>query len=331
MMALNRYGSPRTHPAWLCLWYLAVICLLSLSSASAADKLQVYTVNYPLAYFAERIGGAHVDVQFPAPAGIDPAFWMPDTETIAAYQQADLILLNGADYAKWVNKVSLPQRKLVNTSSPFMDDYITNSDDVTHQHGPGGEHAHVGTAFTTWLDFSQAARQAEQVAMAMKKLRPAQSGVFAENYQRLQRDLLQLDARMHEITANSPDLPLLASHPVYQYFARRYGLNLRAVMWEPDTYPDASSWQAFKLLQEAHPAHWMLWEDDPVDKTRETLSGLGISIVVFKPCMNRPAQGDFMTVMEANIEEVKVSVTFSIRRLIRLDREEFTQEQPDKE
>lgn len=305
MTALNRYGMPRPgwiNPAWLSLCCLAVICLSSLSSASAADKLQVYTVNYPLAYIAERIGGAHVDVQFPAPAGIDPAFWIPDTATIAAYQQADLILLNGADYAKWVEKVSLPRRKLVNTSSPFRDDYITGSDGMTHQHGPGGEHSHTGTAFTTWLDFSLAAGQAEQVAMAMTKLRPAHAGVFAENVRRLQRDLMKLDARLLEITASKPDLPLLASHPVYQYLARRYGLNLRAVTWEPDSYPDASSWQAFESLQEAHPAHWMLWEDEPLDGTRESLLKSGVNIVVFKPGMNRPAQGDFMTVMQANIE-----------------------------
>ena len=299
---MNRYGSPWIRPAWQNLCCLAILCLSSLFSAAAADKLQVYTVNYPLAYFAERIGGDYVDVQFPAPAGTDPAFWMPDTATIAAYQQADLILLNGADYAKWVKKVSLSQRKLVNTSSPFRDDYITGSNGVTHQHGPGGEHSHTGTAFTTWLDFSQSARQAEQIALAMKKLRPAHAELFAENYQRLQRDLLQLDARLHEIMANRPDLPLLASHPVYQYLARRYGLNLRAVMWEPDTYPDASSWQAFKSLLEAHPAHWMLWEDEPVDKTRERLLSSDVNIVVFKPCMNRPAQGDFMTVMQANIK-----------------------------
>ena len=287
---------------WAVRWTVCGLLLCVCMSATAADRLVVYTVNYPLAYFAERIGGEHVEVHFPAPSGVDPAFWMPDAETVARYQRADLILLNGAGYAKWVERVSLPQRKRVNTSSPFRDDYITSSDDVTHQHGPGGEHAHAGTAFTTWLDFSQAARQAGQVAMAMKKLRPAHAGVFAENYQRLQRDLLQLDARMLEITSGKPDLPLLASHPVYQYLARRYGLNLRAVTWEPGSYPDASAWQVFKSLQAVHPAHWMLWEDAPVDKTRESLLGSAVNIVVFKPCMNRPAQGDFMTVMQANIK-----------------------------
>ena len=46
-------------------------------------RLSVYVVNYPLAYFAERIGGDRVDVRFPAPPDVDPAFWQPDVETIA--------------------------------------------------------------------------------------------------------------------------------------------------------------------------------------------------------------------------------------------------------
>ena len=84
---------------------------------SAAGKLLIYTVNYPLAYFAERIGGDSVEVVFPAPDGIDPAFWQPTTTDILGYQSADLILLNGAGYAKWLSRVSLPAAGLVDTSA----------------------------------------------------------------------------------------------------------------------------------------------------------------------------------------------------------------------
>ena len=138
--------------------------------------------------------------------------------------------------------------------------------------------------------------------MVLKKQRPLHAEVFAANFRQLQRDLLQLDARLLEVTSSKPDVTLLASHPVYQYLARRYGLNLRAVMWEPETYPDTVSWQAFKLLQEVHAAHWMLWEDEPMDRTRESLLDSGVNIVVYKPCMNSPEQGDFMSVMQANIK-----------------------------
>ena len=41
----------------------------------AENKLIVYTVNYPLYYFAERIGGEYIQVVLPAPPDVDPAFW----------------------------------------------------------------------------------------------------------------------------------------------------------------------------------------------------------------------------------------------------------------
>ena len=82
-------------------------------------------MNYPLQYFAERIGGEHVQAVCPAPADEDPAYWKPDGDMVAAFQQADLILMNGADYAKWVPKVTLSENRMVNTSASFADGYIT--------------------------------------------------------------------------------------------------------------------------------------------------------------------------------------------------------------
>ena len=98
----------------------------------------------------------------------------------------DLILLNGAGYAKWVNKVSLPASRLVNTSRDFADQYIRTSGGVSHSHGPGGEHAHGGTAFTTWLDFYLATRQAEAVAKTITRKRPDAKDRVAKNLEALQ-------------------------------------------------------------------------------------------------------------------------------------------------
>ena len=47
------------------------------TQVTEADALVVYTTNYPLAYFAERIGGELVRVEFPVPSGIDPAYCPP--------------------------------------------------------------------------------------------------------------------------------------------------------------------------------------------------------------------------------------------------------------
>jgi len=268
--------------------------------ARAAEKLTVYTVNYPLAYFAERLAGDLADVRFPAPPDVDPAFWEPGANVVAAYQRADLILLNGAGYAKWVNRVSLPRSRLVDTSRAFADKYIEAPTAVTHAHGPGGEHAHSGTAFTTWLDLRQAAQQAEAIAQALIRKRPEGKDRITRNLAGLKSDLLALDARIAETAASGRDRPLLASHPVYQYLARRYDLNLRSVLWEPETVPGNQQWAELERMLGEHRATWMIWEGTPARQSVERLRALGVGSVVFNPCANRPATGDFLSVMRDN-------------------------------
>ena len=134
--------------------------LVTSVAARANEPLAVYTVNYPLQYFAQRIAADHAEVSFPAPPDVDPAFWMPDTETIQAYQRADLVLLNGAGYARWIKKASLPRLRQVNTSAAFEHAYIPVQKGVTHSHGHAGDHSQSGRAVTTWLDIYQAEQQA---------------------------------------------------------------------------------------------------------------------------------------------------------------------------
>ena len=286
---------------------LLVLTLLLFSSiaASAADQLTVYSVNYPLAYFAQRIGGDHINAVFPVPADIDPAFWEPGTNDIAGFQQADLILLNGAGYAKWLERASLPRRKLVNTSAAFQHDYINVSETVTHQHGPGGDHSHAGTAFTTWLDFNQAVMQARAILKALEKHRPQYDEVFRQNFALLEADLYELDKAIKNIVTHDPDILLVASHPVYQYLARRYNIKLKSVMWEPETVPEQHQWKALQQILDSHHASWMIWEGPPAEQSVTRLQAMGLSSLVFEPAANVPQEGDFISVMQRNIAESK--------------------------
>ena len=272
----------------------------------ADNKLIIYTTNYPLAYFAERIGGDHVNVEFSVPPDEDPAFWKPDDEAVRQYQKADLIILNGAGYEKWTKKVSLPMLRTVDTSKAYKDKLISIETNVTHSHGPKGDHSHGGTAFTTWLDFSQAAQQAEAIYQALVRKMPAQKEYFAINFASLQDELMELDKQMMKIGDNLSGTPLLASHPIYQYFARRYGLNIKMMMWEPDVDPGPAEWKKLQNYLVDHPAKVMLWEDEPLAESSQRLEDFGLGSLVFAPCMNRPSEGDFFTVMHTNIDNLRI-------------------------
>jgi zinc transport system substrate-binding protein len=282
------------------------LCLVSMASA-AAERLTIYTVNYPLQYFAERIAGDYAEVVFPAPAEGDPAFWKPDADTIGAYQRADLVLLNGANYAKWVGQVSLPRRRLVNTSAGFTDRLIKTETGTAHSHGAGDQHAHAGTAFTTWLDPAQAILQADAIKTTLIKKLPQAKAEFERNFAVLEGDLLGLNTELKKILSKARGQALLASHPVYQYLARAYTLDLHSVLWEPDAFPSEDQWNELAGLAETNSAKWMLWEGQPLPESIARLEQMGIASLVFDACGNVPQQGDYLSVMQRNLSELKLA------------------------
>jgi len=262
---------------------------------------QVYAVNYPLAYIAERIAGESVTVIFPAPPDADPAFWSPTAETVADYQRADLVLLNGATYAGWIPRATLSRSRLVDTSAALADQLIPVDDTVTHSHGPGGDHSHQGTAFTTWLDMKFAAGQARAAFDALVRLRPEMEPDFRGRLRELEKELGELDKRLQDVAGRIGDRPLVFSHPVYQYLVRGYGLNGRSVHWEPQEMPGDEQWRELSDVLSTHAAAWMIWEDEPLPDIANRFERMGIESIVFRPCGNRPAEGSFVSVMLDNV------------------------------
>ena len=287
---------------------IAIASIFSFVDIKAESKVQIYTVNYPLKYFAERIGGELVEVYFPAPSGVDPVYWFPGADVVREYQKADLILLNGAGYAKWIKKATLPRSKLVNTSKSFKDQYLYIQNSVTHSHGTGENHSHGEIAFTTWIDPELAIKQSEEIKNSLIKILPDNNKVFEANFSSLKNDLIKVDNSLRDVFAKYLDKPLIASHPVYQYLQRRYQLNLKSVHWEPDEYPNPEkTLELIKILKE-HPASIMIWEDEPLPETTQKLQEMEIKSVVFNPCANVPDEGDYLSVMNSNIDNLRKGI-----------------------
>ena len=297
------------------------VCILLTTIAGCSDRSGgageqgpsepvLYATNYPLAYFAERIAGNTAAVVFPEING-DPAFWQPGDPQITEMQAATLILTNGATYEKWAKTVSLPSAKTIDTSKGFEDRFIQINGSETHSHGKEGEHSHAGTAFTTWMDFNQARQQAEAVRDALLEAMPDEVETIRANAKALLAEIDDLHIDMKSVTATMGERPLMASHPVYQYFARQYGLNMKAVLWEPETVPSEQDMADLAAILADHKATWMVWEGGPVTESVEMLQAIGVNSVIVDPCGNRPAKGDWLTGMKQNIANLKAINTGS--------------------
>ena len=297
----------------------AAICLLNIAgcskqvdpvekSISPVKKVDVFVVNYPLSFFAQRIGGDLVEVRFPVPAEDDPAYWEPDEEDVVRIQSADVVLLNGADYAKWTLRTSLPWSRTVVTTRDVEDQYIEVPNAVTHSHGPEGEHSHAGLASETWVDPQLAMSQAQVVKEELQKLLPDSSEAIERNLDELKKELLKLDEEFGAAFARST-LPWTASYPAFRYLGRRYDLKLQTMNWEPSELPSDEQWDEFDKLIAGSESSLMLWPEMPIPKMLEHLEQRGIRVVVFRVAAHRSGSDDYLEIMRQNLSNLDAAVS----------------------
>ena len=297
-MKVTRFRFRIAAVAWL------TVCISLFGGAHAAEQVKVVSVNYPLHYFAERIGTESFTIDYLVAPDIDPAFWEPADDALIAFQGADIVIRNGADYAKWMKTVTLPSTTMIDTSRAFSDRLI-KVEGGAHSHGDGAVHSHAGIAFTTWIDFSQAAIQAEAIAKRMTRYAPADAKQIAENLEALKSDLGKLDQKMKSLSEKLKGHSFAVSHPIYQYWARAYGIESNSLEWEPEMKLGDKEITDLKAIISKSNPQWMIWEGQPTSANVEALAQLGLSSVVFSPAANLPEEGDWLKAMNQNIKNLE--------------------------
>ena len=280
--------------------YLLSVCTLLLASCGnepkqpgieANTKPKVFTTFYPLQYFAERLAGSHATVICPLPTDADPITWQPDNASIVAFQNADALFTNGAGFEKWLSTVNLPAATTHDTSQGFADQFVHYEDATTHSHGPDGDHAHEGLDGHTWLNPLLAQKQVRAMFDVLQGIEEIPS----ENYTSLSNDLQQVADELDTV----PIVPLLASHPAYNYIRAQWNWNITNLDLDPAIVPDAESIASIQ----AHPAKIMLWESQPAPEVVAALAPK--QCLVCSPCETPPEEGDYLSVMQANIQRLK--------------------------
>jgi len=279
------------------------LAALLATTAVAEDRPQVVVVNKALEYFAERLLDDSMDVVFPVPEGVDPSFWRPSISDISMVQSADLILLNGAGFATWIDRVSLPRSRVVNTSAAIEDQFIV-TESITHSHGDGGEHSHEGLASYVWLDPVLAIAQADAIASAViaRDLGAAQD--VEARLDTLRAELTELDAMAREVLSSVQDVTIVATHPRYQYFARRYGLSVISLEWEAGAMPGDDAISELAQIVDENDARILIWEAEPPVAAIEAAQSLGLQSVVFNPWASQGAAGSFLDAYKAAVSGI---------------------------
>ncbi len=283
------------------------------SPIASNQRSTIYTTFYPTAYFAQRIVGNTADVVCPVPQGEDPILWRPSRKILAEYQKANLIIVNGAEFEKWIATASLPLSRMVDTAAAFADEFIT-FDSMTHSHGVRGDHTHEGIDGHTWVDPMIAKRQASAIVEAIVARDPTREAMYRKNIASLASDLDALDERMRELQPALARVTILASHPAYNYLARRYGFEIVNLDLDPKGALGESSAAIVRdAVGGAGGAAIILWESEPNESIVSELKALSVESILFSPCEllgddERAAGFDYMSVMNANIDRLAAAI-----------------------
>ena len=280
-------------------WALALALLAA--PVAAEERPVVVGVAWPLAEFARVMAGDRAEVVYPVPEGRDPAFWRPSIAEIGAIQQADAILLNGAGFAAWVDKVSLP-RRAVTVTARGLEDRLIETETVTHSHGADGAHSHRGVASHTWLDPDLGLAQAEAVAAALRRVLPEAEAEIAAGLDAVRAGYADVRAAGAELSAFA-SAPVIVTHPRYQYLARAFGLDVRSLEWDAGAAPTAEHLAELAALALESGARILLWEAEPPPESRAAVADLGLSDMIF-PTFAHPVEGRFPSVYAERLRDL---------------------------
>ncbi len=231
--------SPNCWPSTVrsLLWTILVVGLTGCGASSdqqaneTPQRTTFAVTSYPLLVMAEQLVGDTADVEFIVNNSTISPDRRPESTAIRTMQRATRILINGADYEPWLQRVTLPRSRLIDTAQGYYDQLVRISDAVIHQHGPEGGHSHPGVVWATWLDPQLLTSQLDQTRDVLLDVLPGSAASIRRAADTLTAEFRTLDDRVEDIMAETSEISVsvLGDAPVYQYLTQRLGWELNYV------------------------------------------------------------------------------------------------------
>ncbi len=226
------------------------------TESNSGPHHRVAVANYPLYCMVSKICESSATVKevvyVGPPSGTDPHSWVPTADQIRDLQKVDLIVCNGpgAVFATWIDKVTIDESKLCNTTDAIKQtEFVLVKDyQLVHSHGPEGEHSHTWVVPQSWLSPRIARKQAKFCYQRLTKLY-GQSPELDNGFAELQKNFDSLEALHEKIRNQAPKLVVASSTPDVQYLTRSFDWEDRYLQWT-DSRDVAQAREELKQMHE---------------------------------------------------------------------------------
>lgn len=277
----------------------AVVVILGVSACGGgggeAGGTRVVAGFYPLAYAAEQVGGAGVDVRNLTPAGAEPHDLELTPQDVKAVLDADLVVYLGGGFMPAL------EQAVADRKGPSLD--------LLHGQRPapgdGGEGGDRGDPHV-WLDPARYATMAKAIAAALGD--EAAADGFAHR-------LDALDAEFRRGLATCRRRQIVTSHAAFAYLASRYGLEQMALSGlSPEAEPSARAIEGLVRRVEETGTTTVFFEPLVSPELAETVAReAGVRVAALDPLEGLSedelaAGADYFSVMRDNLATLRTAL-----------------------
>ena len=271
----------------------------------ATEKIQIVAGFYPLAYAAEGVAGDLAEVVSLAGPGVEPHDLELTPGDVAKINDADLVVYI-PEFIPALDAVvkTLDQSKVLNATQGIT---LISGDSHSHE----GEEAHSeeeghsdesATDPHIWLNPSNMVLIGNSIAKALSAL--TSDSAIDENRSSFENGLNALATDYTAKLANCSIKALVVSHEAFGYIANAYGFEQVGISGlSPEAEPSPARLAEVAKIAKAENATTIYYESLVDPKVAKTLADeLKITAEMLDPLESPPASGDYLSVMQQNLD-----------------------------
>lgn len=263
------------------------------SGGDESGKPTVVTSVYPLGWLVEQIGGDRIEAVDLTPPGVEPHDLELSASQVVELTEADLVVHLGAGF------------------QPAIDDALDDAGGTVLDalgvvpSGADASDPHI------WLAPENMAVLAARVASRLTEIDPEGERTFIANAETTIGELAELQADFNDGLASCERRVIIVSHEAFGHLAAAYDLEQIGIAGiDPEAEPSPARLAEVEELAREHGVTHIFFEELVSPATAETLADeLGIEAAVLSPLESRPAEGDYLDRMRANLMTLREALS----------------------
>ena len=287
-------------------------------SLNAGQKLQVVATTNIVGDVVSKVGGDRIELVTLMAIGVDPHTYVPTPSDTAAVHDAHVIFANGAGLESNLDEMlESAGGNAVEVHVSEGIEFLPPPDEAGQEGGSDEAHTHEEDADPhVWFSVPNVIHWTRNIDRALSALDPDHASHYEENAKAYVANLETLDAWILEEVETIPEAhrKLVTNHPVFGYFAHRYGFDQLGAVYpiSPSASPSAQDVAALQepIQQYGVPAVFAESTVNP-KLAQQVANDTGIKLVpLYTGSLGEPGSG-----AETYVELMRYDVTAIVEAL----------------